>query len=42
MAQKLSKKGKREFYTTGDVAHFDTRASLFYGENVAAFPLQWT
>ena len=41
MAQKLSKKGKREFYTTGDVAHFDTRASLFYGENVAAFPLQW-
>lgn len=42
MAQKLSKNGKREFYTTGDVAHFDTRASLFYGENVAAFPLQWT
>ena len=42
MAQKISKNGKREFYTTGDVAHFDTRASLFYGENVAAFPLQWT
>lgn len=36
MDKRISKKGLRKFYTTGDVAGFNEKASLFYGQPVQA------
>jgi glutamate racemase len=36
MAERCSKKGKRSFYTTGEVADFNNHASVFFGSAVEA------
>jgi glutamate racemase len=36
MEQRISKAGKRAFFTTDDVADFDEKASIFYGEKVSS------
>jgi glutamate racemase len=34
MEHRISKTGKRSFFTTDDVEDFDEKASIFYGEKV--------
>jgi glutamate racemase len=36
MAERCSKKGKRSFYTTGEVSDFNNHASVFFGSAVEA------
>jgi glutamate racemase len=36
METRLTRQGKREFYTTDDPNDFDNKASIFFGEKVAS------
>jgi glutamate racemase len=41
LAQLCSKHGKRQFYTTGNIADFNAHGSQFFGQNVQAQQINW-